>query len=91
MMLNLIERIIFVLNENPSPTLWNQSEINPKSIENYEILIQRLLSIDLKQNTPKTIEFSNEAKSCIINWQNQKRNTLKIHKVTCLTSKTLFC
>lgn len=68
-----IERMLFALNENPKPVLWNDFEFDKENLHYYQKLIERLYSLDFIYSKPNYVEFTKEAKNCLIDWQNTKR------------------
>lgn len=68
-----IVRFLFVLNEHPKPVLWNDNEIDRDSINSYDSLITKLLSLDFINHTPNSIPFEKHAKKHLIEYQNKKR------------------
>ncbi len=68
-----IERMLFALNENPKPTLWNKNEFDKELVYLYEKLIHRLYSLELDNLHSNIIEFNFEALNTLIEWQNNKR------------------
>jgi len=68
-----IERMLFALNENPQPILWNKNEFDKNLIYLYEKLIHRLYSLELDNLQPNIIEFNTDALNSLIEWQNKKR------------------
>lgn len=68
-----IERMLFALNENPKPVLWNIYEFNKDLIHEYEKLIHRLYSLNTNDLHPNIIDFEPDALNLLIEWQNAKR------------------
>lgn len=68
-----IERMLFCLNENPKPVLWNTNELDKELFYIYDKLIHRLHSLELNDLKPNIIKFNKNALDRLIKWQNDKR------------------
>lgn len=68
-----IERMLFALNKNPKPLLWNTNELDKELFHIYDKLIYRLYTLELNNLQPNIIKFNKNALELLIKWQNNKR------------------
>lgn len=70
-----IERMLFALNKDAKPNLWNENEIDSSLVKNYDKFIYSLYEEKLDgDKTFFEMTLTDEAKEHLIKWQNEKRN-----------------
>jgi hypothetical protein len=73
-----IDRILFVIPDNIQKPYWNDSEINPEIIDNWNVIISNLLNLTVEYDDtlnpiPEILHFSSQAKKLLFDWQ--RKNT----------------
>ena len=71
-----IERLLFVVDENMPPMLWNEKKLSKETENKYNYMIERLFDLDFDDFNPNILNFSSEAKKLLIEWQNGVRLNL---------------
>ena len=73
-----IDRILFVIPDNVNKSYWNETEINPSIIADWQCIISNLLNLEITNDetfnpVPEILKFAPEAKKILFDWQ--KKNT----------------
>lgn len=71
-----IDRLLFVLPDNLKKEYWNENELNPKILKNWDTIISKLLDLSFDQDgsndiQPKILKFTPKAKQLLFNWQKE--------------------
>lgn len=69
-----IDRILFVFPNNLQKEYWNDTEINPVYIQNWDAIVSELLSLSINLDdtfnpVPEVLHFTPEAKQLLYKWQ----------------------
>lgn len=82
-----IERMLFALNKDPKPHLWNDNEIDKTLIDRYNNFIYSLYNTNLNEGNPSIeLTLTVEAKKYLIDWQNSKRKEYHYNDLSTHTS-----
>lgn len=74
-----MDRILFAFPDDLQKKCWSDSDINPTIKSNWETMVLKLITLDMKQKEnfeiePTLLEFSNEAKQHLYEWNKEQTN-----------------